>query len=454
MTKLTEGADRETSIAPADGEALAERLLHSSGAGNGQLLVVFLCLCLNALDGFDITMMAVVASEVAQALQLSADRLGLVFSFALAGMMLGATLIAPLADRFGRRPVMLSCVLVVAVSMLMTAAATQLWHFLLLRLISGLGAGAIIASQAALTSEYSPERYRALSVAAATAGYPLGAVGTALVAGWVLPEHGWQGLFLLGGVVTLCFGLVCLRYLPESLKYLLVAQPVGALDSANRILDRLGLGTLTVLPASGGEPGDEPTPEHRQVASLLTPELRGRTLTLWTLFFFCFLALYFLQSWLPRLLETAGHDAQTARTAFLLFNLGGVVGIVVLGGLSLGFHLSRTIGLFLGVASGGMLCLAMLSANAGAALVLALLVGFVLQGGFVGLYAVSAKAYPTSTRSTGIGWAVGVGRAGAVVGPLLVGYLVSFGTSLTQTFLIFSVPLLMASVLALRFPVR
>ena len=97
---------------------------------------------------------------------------------------------------------------------------------------------------------------------------------------------------------------------------------------------------------------------------------------------------------------------------------------------------------------------AMLSANAGAALVLALLVGFVLQGGFVGLYAVSAKAYPTSTRSTGIGWAVGVGRAGAVVGPLLVGYLVSFGTGLTQTFLIFSVPLLMASVLALRFPVR
>jgi AAHS family 4-hydroxybenzoate transporter-like MFS transporter len=451
------GAGGAAAGGAGDGEQLAEHLLRDAEPRSGQLLVVLLCMSLNALDGFDITMMAVVAGDVAGALDLTPDRLGLVFSFALAGMMLGATLIAPLADRFGRRPVMLSCVLVVAASMLLTSTATQLWHFLLLRLVSGLGAGAVIASQAALTAEYSPERYRALSVAVATAGYPLGAVGTAAVAGWVVPAYGWQALFLLGGFLTLSFGLVCLRYLPESLKYLLVAQPPGALDAANRILARLELSPLQALPGkvpAAAQGAGMPSLRVLRVRRILTAELRGYTLTLWALFFFCFLTLYFLQSWLPRLLETAGHSAQTARLAFLLFNLGGVAGIITLGGLSLGFHLSRTIGLFLAIAAAGMLLFAMLSGSSVAALSLALLVGFVLQGGFVGLYAVSAKAYATTLRTTGIGWAIGVGRAGAVVGPLLVGYLVSYGADLALTCFLFSVPLFLASALAIRFPVR
>jgi AAHS family 4-hydroxybenzoate transporter-like MFS transporter len=337
-------------------------------------------------------------------------------------------------------------------SMLMTSVATQLWHFLLLRLISGLGAGAIIASQAALTSEYSPERYRALSVAVATAGYPVGAVATAAVAGWVLPAYGWQGLFLLGGVVTLCVGLICMRYLPESLKYLLVAQPPGALKACNRILADLKLPVLSALPPiSSTVPSHEAAaPQQLRVHSILTPALRQRTLTLWALFFFCFLTLYFLQSWLPRLVEIEGHSAQSARNAFLLFNLGGVVGIIALGGLSLGYHLSRTIGFFLGLAAILMLAFTLAVNSSPAILLISLLVGFLLQGGFVGLYAVSAKAYPTTARSTGIGWAIGVGRAGAVVGPLLVGYLVTMGAGLVGTSLTFTIPLLIASYLAMR----
>jgi benzoate transport len=446
--------DRETDAhsLTQDGEKLAETLLTATDRRSRQLLVVFLCMSLNALDGFDITMMAVVASDVADALSLTPDRLGLVFSFALAGMMLGAMLIAPLADRFGRRPLMLNCVLVVALSMLMTSVATQLWHFLLLRLISGLGAGAIIASQAALTSEYSPERYRALSVAMATAGYPVGAVATAAVAGWVLPAYGWQGLFLLGGVATLCVGLICMRYLPESLKYLLVAQPPGALKACNRILADLKLPALSALPpiSSTVRSHEAAAPRQLRVHSILTPALQQRTLTLWALFFFCFLTLYFLQSWLPRLVEIEGHSAQSARNAFLLFNLGGVVGIIALGGLSLGYHLSRTIGLFLGLAALLMLAFTLAVNSSPAILLISLLVGFLLQGGFVGLYAVSAKAYPTTARSTGIGWAIGVGRAGAVVGPLLVGYLVTMGAGLVGTSLTFTIPLLIASYLAMR----
>jgi len=439
-------------------EQVAERLLNAAGPRSGQLLVVALCLCLNALDGFDITMMAVVASDVAEALSLSPQRLGLVFSFALAGMMLGATLLAPLADRYGRRPVMLCCILLVAGSMFMTAGATTLWQFLLLRLASGLGAGAIIASQAALTAEYSPEKYRALAVAVATAGYPLGAVATAALAGGIVSAHGWQALFLVGGAATLGFGLVCWLFLPESIKYLLAAQPRGALERCNRILERFRLARLDTLPPGGVAAATSPiggVPALR-LGRILSPPLRARTLTLWALFFSCFLTLYFLQSWLPRLMETAGHSPEAARLAFLLFNLGGVIGIVALGGLSVGHHLSRTIGLFLAMAAVAMVLFALLQSRGPILqlLALALAIGVLLQGGFVGLYAVSAKAYPTTARSTGIGWAIGVGRAGAVVGPLLVGYLVALGLDLVGISLLFTLPLVLGSLYAFRLDVR
>jgi len=438
-------------------ELMVERLLNAAVHRRGQFLVVFLCLFINALDGFDITMMAVVASDVAKALVLSPDRLGLIFSCALAGMMIGAMLVAPLADRAGRRPVILTCIVLVATSMMMTSFATTLWQLLLLRLLSGIGAGAIIVLQAALTAEYSPERYRSLAIAVATSGYPLGAMATAVVAGAVLPSYGWQGLFMMGGLATLGFGLICWFLLPESLKYLLTVQPPGALARSNQIMGRLGIKALDELPSMSKPRSSQGTGYGSgilTVRQLFSPALRTRTFSIWALFFSCFLTLYFLQSWLPRLMETAGYSPETARLAFLLFNLGGVLGIVVLGGLSVRYHLSQTIGIFLALAAASMVAFASMQGNTAALGILALLIGILLQGGFVGLYAVGAKAYPTSFRSTGIGWAIGVGRSGAVIGPVLVGFLLVWGLEITGAFLFFAVPLVVASLVALRLGVR
>ena len=143
-----------------------------------QLLVVGMCMFFNMLDGFDITAMAVVASAVSIELQLTADKLGWIFSFALAGMMCGAMFLAPVSDIIGRRKLIILAMAIISVSILFTATATSLIEFIVLRFISGIGAGAMLASQAALSAEYSPDKYRAFSVAAVTSGYPLGAMMT------------------------------------------------------------------------------------------------------------------------------------------------------------------------------------------------------------------------------------------------------------------------------------
>jgi MFS family permease len=181
--------------APAlSGDVVAEVIDNGQVSGQ-QLLVVGLCMFFNMLDGFDITAMAIVASSVSQELQLTADRLGLIFSFALAGMMVGAMVLAPVSDIIGRRKLIILSVTLVGVSILFTANASTLTEFMILRFISGLGAGAMLACQAALAAEYSPEKYRSLSVALTTAGYPLGATLTAVVAGFI--SASWERIHLI-----------------------------------------------------------------------------------------------------------------------------------------------------------------------------------------------------------------------------------------------------------------
>jgi len=237
------------SAAPALSSNVVAEVIDNGQVSKQQLLVVGLCMFFNMLDGFDITAMAIVASSVSTELQLTADKLGLIFSFALAGMMVGAMVLAPVSDIIGRRKLIILSVTLVGVSILFTANASTLTEFMLLRFLSGLGAGAMLACQAALAAEYSPEKFRALSVACTTAGYPLGATMTAVVAGFILPDFGWRGMFWFGGSITLAMGLIAWIFIPESLKFLFERQPVNALERVNRILLKLGKGTISELPA-------------------------------------------------------------------------------------------------------------------------------------------------------------------------------------------------------------
>ncbi|MBP18114.1 MAG: hypothetical protein CMQ21_04400 [Gammaproteobacteria bacterium] len=425
-----------------------------------QILIVLLCLIFNMVDGFDITAMAVTVHQIGEDMQLGADKLGLVFSFSLAGMMLGAMFLASLSDVIGRRTMIILSLLLVGSTVLMTAWANSLIMLIALRFVSGLGAGAMLASVATLAAEYSPERFRALSVTAVTAGYPLGAMMTGLVASSVMPDFGWQGMFIAGGSITIGLALLAFLLIPESLQFLSKKQPKGALNKVNATLTRLSRETLSALPAID-ERGSIVEADRQNILekmfSLLTPELRRSTLILWMSFFLCISTLYFLMSWVPKLFINLGYAPEVGNMAFSVFNFGGVLGIITLGYLASRWMLSSLITIFTVISAVLMWVFAAAASFDAGQLILMILIfviGFSLQGGYTGMYAVAAKIYPIEIRSTGVGWAIGLGRFGAVIGPGIAGYMIAGGLSITTNFLTFAIPMLIGGILAFQLRVR
>jgi len=416
-----------------------------------QALVIGICFAINMLDGFDITAMAVVANDVGSEMRLSDDKLGLVFSFSLAGMMLGAMFLASLSDVFGRRKVILLSLAVVGVSVLLTAYVHGIAALVVLRFISGLGAGAMLASQATLASEYSSERFRALSVAIVTAGYPLGAMFTGIVGGYLVPEYGWRSMFIAGGMTTLIFWLIAYFLLPESLQFLCNRKPEHALQRVNDILRRFSVSELPNLPISE-------TKESQGVAAniraLFHPRYRLRTITLWCSFMFAVFTLYYFLSWLPKSLVNEGYEPAFGRQAFTFFNLGGVVGIFLLGAMAARWRLSILVSAYLLLAALLMLGYGFFNGKETGILIVVTSIGLLIQGGFTGLYALAAKLYASDIRSTGVGWAIGLGRLGAVFGPAIAGYLIAGGVSIEINFMIFSLPVLIASLGVLTLKIR
>jgi benzoate transport len=437
-----------------DSRGFVAEVIDDGKVSGQQVLVVALCLLLNMLDGFDITAMAVVASSVSSELSLTPDRLGWIFSFALAGMMAGAMFLAPVSDIIGRRKMIIASAFMVGVAVLLTAQASSLPEFIALRFIAGVGAGAMLASQATLAAEYSPEKYRSLSVAVVTAGYGVGAMMTSVAASYILPEHGWRGMFWFGGGLTIVLGVAALLLIPESLKYLVERRPANTLRRVNHILGKLGRDQLAELPDVGEQEQGDKRGFVATLLSLLSKHNRSTTINLWLAFFLSFAALYFLMSWIPALMEDAGFDPQIGRSAFFLFNLGGVIGIFVLGALSTRFKLTTLIFASLMLAAFGMVVFAMAPSQQNTLLVIIFAVGALQQGGFVGLYSAAAKAYPTEIRSTGIGWTMGLGRFGAVVGPAVAGYLIAAGLDMAANFYVFAVPMMLAAVFAYRLHIR
>lgn len=427
--------------------ALVAEVIDRGQVSAQQILVVGLCLVFNMIDGFDITAMAVVASAVSSDLVIAADQLGWIFSFALAGMMVGAMLLAPISDMVGRRTVIILSIALVGLSILLTANASSLLEFVILRFVSGMGAGAMLACQATLAAEYSPDKYRALSVAVVTSGYPMGAMLTSVIAGYILPDYGWRGMFWFGGALTVFMALLAWLLLPESLKYLFERRPAKALERVNRILRKLKREPIAAMP----EVQVDSTGRGSFVGNmlkLLAGEHRKATLILWSAFFMCFCTLYFLMSWIPKLLDDAGYDPEVGRNAFLLFNLGGVLGIYLMGWLSTRFRLTNLIFLLSLLAAAGMVAFAWAPAGLSLMMSLILIIGIVQQGGFTGLYAVAAKIYPTEIRSTGVGWAIGLGRLGAVAGPAIAGYLIVAGFDMASNFIVFAVPMAIGGFIA------
>jgi MFS family permease len=378
-----------------------------------QYITVFICFLMNMLDGMDVLIISYAAPTIAKAWSISPANLGIVFSSGLVGMTVGAIFLAPFADRIGRKSTMLIAGLLMATCIYSTSFATDINVLMIFRFISGLGIGAMMATTAALTAENSPTSTRNFWVSTVVAGYPVGAVLSGLVAATVIKTSGWEHLFELAGYATfLSLPLVGL-FIKESF-----------------------------APSKQGD-------TKPRVKILVQEPYRISTFQLWTALFLAFATLYFMLNWIPKLATNAGLSLSAAIYAGTVFNLGAIVGIPMQGYCSSRFGLKKTIGTILIFTALTMLSFGFF-VNSPYVLVIFFLMGFGVQGGFVGLYAVAASMYPTYIRTTGVGWAIGAGRLGGIIGPILGGLLVAWGLDMTQSFWVFAIPSALAGLMTFR----
>ena len=406
-----------------------------------QLIAILVCIGLNMLDGFDVLAMSFSATGVKVAWSLADSRLGWLLSAGLLGMAGGSLLLAPCADALGRRRIVLLCVAIAAAGMLGSVAARGFGDLLALRVLTGIGIGGTIASVAVVVSEYSPDRWRSAALAAYSTGYPIGAT----LGGWLttlaIPRYGWRSTFAIGGVLTLALLLVAAWRLPESLDFLAVRRPPGALGRLNALLERMGRPALRALPESTDSVSAKGVP----LRLLLTPT----TALVWMTFFCTMAGFYFFVSWTPRLLNAAGLSVAQGLTAGVLLNVGGILGC---GGFAVAALRADAQRLLLGA----LLASALLICGFGAvlhqlepAMWTAWLLGVLSNAAMSGLYAVGPPLYPTAVRATGMGFAIGVGRFGAIVAPILSGTLLDHGWAPAQLYFLFSVPFAVAAVATL-----
>ena len=408
-----------------------------------QWLAIAICIMLIMLDGFDVLVMAFTASSVAAEWKLGGAQLGVLFSAGLIGMAIGSLLIAPLADRYGRQPVILLCLAIVSLGMLLSAAARNHAELAALRGITGLGIGGMLASVGVITAEYSSSKWRNTAIALQATGYPIGATLGGLMAAWLLGHHGWRSVFVFGGVTTALMVPIVLWRLPESVDFLVTRRPAGALDKLNSLMALMGRPALQQLPATAR--GSHAAQSGNTVAALFRNGLARPTLMLWIGFFLLMFNVYFSLSWTPKLLVQAGLSAQQGVTGGVLLNLGGIAGGSLFGLLALKAQLRH-------LAIGSLLLNAlftalfgMASASLGWAFAAAVGMGVFLFACMAGLYGLVPSTYPAEVRATGMGWAIGIGRLGAILAPTMAGLLLDGGWQPASLYYVFALPLIAAA---------
>ncbi|WP_459747594.1 MFS transporter [Pseudomonas sp. 3A(2025)] len=406
--------------------------------------VVALCFLINMLDGFDVLVMAFTAASVSADWGLSGTRLGYLLSAGLVGMAIGSLFIAPWADRFGRRPLILVCVSIAGMGMLASSQATSPLMLGALRLLTGLGIGGILASSYVIAGEYANKRWRGLAVTLQSTAYALGATIGGLIAAQMIPAMGWRSVFLYGGLVTLATLPVLWLWLPESLAFLLSRQPKGALARVNRLLQRVQMATIEHMPpiAQNASPSVRAT-----FSQLFSPPLLRSTLLIWAAFFLVMFGFYFVMSWTPRLLVSTGLSNQQGITGGVLLNVGGIFGSALVGLLAARFRLARVLMAYLLINAVLVAGFVKFTDNLTLTFALVLMIGVFVNGCVAGLYALTPTIYSAGQRVTGLGWGIGIGRAGAILSPLVAGQLIDAHWQPADLYLLFGVAFVLAAII-------
>ena len=404
-----------------------------------QAMTILLCGLVLLLDGFDTQAMGFLVPPIAEELGVPLSAFGPVLSAGLFGLMLGAMGSGPIADRWGRKWAIIVSSLVFGSFSLLTPQADTVSELVALRFLTGLGLGGAMPNVVALASEYAPKRLQPILVTLIFVGMGGGAVLASLVGGALIPIWGWRSVFYVGGILPITLALVLVKLLPESVRFLTARG--GDPRQVNAIMRRIApdLGDAPLAPA--------PANRHTGVAvmHLFTEGRTVGTLLLWVPFFMNLLILYFILSWLPSLLRQAGMPVTAGITAVLSFSIGGIVGTILQGPLMKGLGVFPAIfGEFL--ASLGLVILAsLIFANFPVMMAVTFVLGVTVQGAQAGINALSAMYYPTVIRSSGVGWALGVGRIGSIIGPFIGGLMLAAQWTPQQIFMAGAVPALCAA---------
>jgi MFS transporter, AAHS family, 4-hydroxybenzoate transporter len=431
MSNLRTGIAREDNVRDLIDERPLSRF---------QLLVIALCCLIIVLDGFD-SSIGFLAPSIADDLRIPLPNFGPVFSASLVGLMIAALASGPIADRWGRKWVIVISTFTFGSFSLMTARATSLEELVFWRFLTGLGLGGALSNVVALVSEYVPQRMQLTLISMTLCGMPLGMLLGSLTGLVIIPLWGWRSVLYAGGFLPLLVAIISIKLLPESLRFL--------------SLHRAGAGEITgivelIAPELRGTPvnltalGDD-RPKKLPIKHLFTEGRALNTVLLWVPFFMNLLIIYFILSWLPGLLRQVGMPFSAGVAAFSCFGVGGIIGSLIQGYLMADGRAGWVLPVEFAVSAVLITLLSFTVESYAMTLTLTLILGICVQGAQAGLNGLAAEFYPTSIRATGLGWASGIGRIGSIIGPALGGILLSLHWEPRQIFLASTLPALAAA---------
>ena len=401
--------------------------------------VLFWCTLIIVFDGYDLVIYGVVLPILMDQWDLNPYVAGLLGSSALFGMMFGAMGFGMLSDRLGRKKVIITCVVLFSVTTVINGFATTPWQFGILRFIAGLGIGGVMPNVVSLMSEYSPKKSRSTLVALMFSGYAVGGMMSAGLGIWIVPNYGWEIMFYLAVVPMLMLPFM-LKFLPESVAFLMAQKREGeARDILTQVAPLKHINEQDVLTVP-------PTTDSKApVLELFRDGRAMSTMMFWVAFFCCLLMVYALGSWLPKLMSNAGYALSSSLMFLMVLNVGAIIGAVGGGWLADRLSLRSVLVSFFILGSGSLVLLGYESPM-WFLYILVGIAGATTIGSQILLYAYVAQYYPTSIRSTGLGWASGIGRNGAIVEPLLGGALLAMALPHQMNFLALAVPGAIATV--------
>jgi MFS transporter, AAHS family, 4-hydroxybenzoate transporter len=405
-----------------------------------QWVIIALCFAVLAVDGFDATAISFIAPAIRTQWNLTPGQLAPLFGAGLFGLMLGAFLFGPLADKAGRRPTLIITTAFFAIATIASAFVTSIEMLIGARFLTGLGLGGAMPIAVALTAEFSPECRRSSLVTLMFCGFVVGSATAGVVASLLVDAYGWQSFLILTGSMPLVVALALWAWLPESVRFLTLKDvaPAEIASMLRRIAPETNFAGVRFVAAL--------RPSGSPVAQLFAKDLAIGTVLLWLTFFMSLLVFYLLSSWLPFLITSAGFSIKNASLMSTALAVGGAIGAIVIGRLMDRFNPHWVLAGFYGLAAVFIALLGVSTAHPLLLVAAVFVAGFGAAGAQIGMNALAAAHYQTANRATGVSWAAAVGRFGSVLGSMVGGMLLSFGWEIGTIFTVAAIPALVAGV--------